>query len=588
MKKILYTIMLLILMYTPIQLSASSVPYESYIKSEGNIRRSSPVYIPVGTIPYDFENPKDLFYSDDTLYVADEDKVIRFDIDGNGFVYSNELMENANGIFVLDGILYVADPDASMVLVFDQNGKLINQYEKPVAPFFGEGTKYAPTNIVISPTNKMYITSEGLTDGIIILNMEGDFLGFYGANESASSIYSFNMMNSGQIGNFFRPTPASVSDIAVDTAGYIYTSTTGLDDSIRKLNVSSSDAYDSNFEYYSTQIFDIWVDQYGNAYTLVNDSDIPSVNVNDVAGNYLFGFSEVTTGSSQLGIFQNPTALTVDDNQKIYVADAGNNQVTVFEPSLVAANIFEGSYLYNSGDLEAANEIWSEFIKFYPDFPMAYDSLGQEAYKNKNYDTALSYFENGTSAEYYSDAKSNIRRLFINEHFQLILLLLILLSIVVYVAKKYVLPKLKVPMVVSQVTEFISFANHVARNPEDGFYQMKYKGKDSYINSIILYVVFFIMLILSFGAKGILFGGVDFADIMVSNLLITYVIMVILILVSQYLVSSIMYGETTMPLLFKSFAYVLVPYIFMSPIIIVLSQVLTLNEEFIIVFLTIM
>ncbi len=586
MKKFL-SILLLIVILSPISLSANSVPYRSFIATnDGAVKPTSPIYLPKGTLPYYFESPSDIYVDEDNvIYVADGNKVIRFTPDGQGLIYENELMEKANGIFVSEQLLYVADPEVEAVFVFDYSGALIDQVLRPDVPSFGSKTKYKPTNVIVSPNQKMYITSEGLTDGIININENGTFLGFYGANDSKESIYSFDMMNSEALGGFFRPTPPSVSDIAVDEAGYIYTSTNGLEDSVRKLNVSSTNVLDGEFETDLDTIEDIWVDQYGNIYTLTAEAEQPSIWVNDPDGNLLFCFTYALSSESSLGVLDTPTAITVDSNQNIYVTDAGLHQVVIYRPSQLANSIFEGSALFNNGELEQANEIWSDFIKYYPDFGLAYESLGQEQYKAKNYEGALDYFEKGSNEELYSNSKNHIRREWLNNNFTILLGLFVLLLVLRYLYKKFLSHKVLAKIDDKPFVTAIRFIKHIVRHPEDGFYQLKYKDQGSVLTSTVIYLVFSFIYIFNPLVRGFLFGHLEGGDI---NVVYTFVMMVIvfaLLLVSHSLVSSIMFGEASFKLLYKSFAYVLIPYIIMMPLIVVFSNVLTLNESFIISFM---
>ena len=67
----------------------------------------------------------------------------------------------------------------------------------------------------------MYIAGEGSTNGLIQLNYAGDFLGFYGTNDTNKSWYEklasiFNL-------DLAKTIPVSPQNLAIDEKGSVFT-----------------------------------------------------------------------------------------------------------------------------------------------------------------------------------------------------------------------------------------------------------------------------------------------------------------------------------------------------------------------------
>jgi len=134
----------------------------------------------------DLYYPKDIFYKNSKLYIADSGnfRIVVYDLaTGNIQLIGQDILFTPEGVFVDDNNnIYVADSSAQAVYLFDESGTLIRQYTRPNSILFGVNTNYMPKKVVVDKRGNLYIVSEGTAEGIIQLSREGDFLGFFGSN----------------------------------------------------------------------------------------------------------------------------------------------------------------------------------------------------------------------------------------------------------------------------------------------------------------------------------------------------------------------------------------------------------------------
>ena len=139
--------------------------------------------------------PQDIFVKDDGLYIADTGnaRILHYDIKtGDVKEYGKDTLSSPTGVFVANnGDLYAADNTNESVYVFSSDGKLINTYARPTTATFGTNTQYIPSKVAVNNSGILYIVSEGSYDGMVQLDREGNFLGYYGYNNNPMSVTEY-------------------------------------------------------------------------------------------------------------------------------------------------------------------------------------------------------------------------------------------------------------------------------------------------------------------------------------------------------------------------------------------------------------
>ena len=142
-----------------------------------------------------FSKPQDLLTAaDGRVYIADQgngrivvltpdltlDRVI------NGYVDGGETAAFAEpaGLYLSpEGHLYVCDSASGRVLVLDEENRLIRTLEKPDTDLLDKDTVFRPIRVVADTTGTTYVACYGIYQGLIAYDEQGQFSGFFGANQ---------------------------------------------------------------------------------------------------------------------------------------------------------------------------------------------------------------------------------------------------------------------------------------------------------------------------------------------------------------------------------------------------------------------
>ena len=131
----------------------------------------------------------------------------------------------------------------------------------------------------------------------------------------------------------------------------------------------------------------------------------------------------------------------------------------------------------------------------------------------------------------------------------------------------------------------ICYAGHFMKKPADAAYGINAEGRENWLVSTFLLVVFIVEYVIAKYTCGFLMKGMN--DVMEGRYEIfsdvgTILVVMIALTVGTYLVCTINEGEGTVKKIYTYFCYCLVPYIVLTPIVYILSHILTNNELFLI------
>ncbi|MDP3130766.1 MAG: hypothetical protein Q8N15_05525, partial [Bacillota bacterium] len=198
MKKLLCLSLLLLLSATFLPVARVSAdtafwhdhyPYDTYtVDYRGWLTYTQTAYVPLGIVnaPGTLLTPEDLFVRDGLFYVADTGhaRIAVFDYEGALVAeIGADVLDRPTGVFVSeDGFVYVADKGTSLVSKFSIDGTFIRDYGRPVEPLFGASSLYVPVKVVVGAGENIYVIGDGSTSGVIQLNYDGSFLGYFGVN----------------------------------------------------------------------------------------------------------------------------------------------------------------------------------------------------------------------------------------------------------------------------------------------------------------------------------------------------------------------------------------------------------------------
>lgn len=601
MKKLrrIFAMLLCLVMMAGMTASAET-PYKTYtVDGYGYVLETQSAYNPLAAITKvgetAFVSPMDMAIGKDgNLYIADAGAhvILICSRDGEQVGSIGEgVLQTPTGVYVTeDGTVYVADKDAKKVFVFDAQGNVTAEYGKPDSPIYGNSMDFKPTKVVANKTGTMYIICEGNMNGIVQLSPVegGSFLGYFGTNYTSLSPFQMIqrvILTDAQRAQMLSNIPSTPTNLHIDDTGLIYTVTQGdKETSLKKLNIAGKNLLDSD-PYYADLPAAVTTGNYNNI--LVADSDGYIYEYNE-DGELLFMFGGRDDGRQRVGLCNKVEAIAVDEDDRIYLLDSDKKQIHIFEPTEFTNLLHESLYLFSKGQYTQSKEPLSKVLQMNSMFDYANQAMGHAYLQEENYEQALKYFRLAKSFEGYSDAFWEVRNIWIRNY--LVAAVLAIAAVIVLIrCGKSLYRKKYANRPTTQTGEHIllgqlRYSLYFMRHPMDGCYGVKKEGKNSWWCANILLGTFILFSILEKYCSGFLVKTVREGRYDLITDIGKVLVIFIGLTACNYLVVTIHEGEGFFKDLYCAYAYCLTPYIVIKPFVILLSNVLTYNEVFLISF----
>ena len=287
MKRITSLLLCALLLMSVLAVTASAnAPYATYTYSaQGQVLTSPTAYVPdtivdssyMGVSPA-IDDPRDLFIGPDLkVYIVDaaNNRVVVLDRYYKlQFYITNVTNEhgvpdsfnNPSGVFANEDNIYVCDTDNNRIIMFDTEGNYIKIIPKPESSLFEEGSIYKPIACVADDYGRLFVVSSTTYQGIIVLNDNGDFYGFIGAQKvtiSALQILWRKIQTDEQREQSEEYVSTEFNNISIDKDNFIYVTTSSIQESqqqgainskskssdyapVKKLNASGADVMKRN------------------------------------------------------------------------------------------------------------------------------------------------------------------------------------------------------------------------------------------------------------------------------------------------------------------------------------------------------
>lgn len=581
----------------------ASTPYKTYtVNGYDAYVETQTAYTPMGIVTKvgdeSFSGASDLIVDKSgKMYICDtgNKRIIVSDKEGNLIrIIGQDVLETPLGIYVTEqGLIYVADESKESVCVFDQSGQLLMEYKKPNHPLYGGDNTYKPQKVVVDKRGNIYIISKGNSNGIIQMSPaeNGTFLGYFGVNDARMDLiegFKDLIFTEEQKSQLKRKEPAAASNLTIDKKGLVYTITQGDGvNSVKKLNMAGKNIL-GNMPY-DTYPSDITVGDINNIFVVSKDGYIYEYTSE---GNLLFVFGGRDNGDQRVGLFKSVSSITTDKEGNIYVLDQEKNEIQIFEPTEFTNLVHEALVLYEGGHYLESKVPWSHVIEMNSLFDFAYKGLGEALFKEENYEQALSAYRQGKAYSGYSDAFWEVRNVWLkNNLVQIFIALMIIL--LCYQLLKIINKRTSFFKPINKLTNRlknkklfreINFLWYFIKKPADGYYGIKRENKVSLLSTHILVIIFILIHLWGTYGSGFLFKTVadGYFDIVTDIFSIVGILGVVI--VCHYLVSTITEGEGKLKDVYSGFVYSLMPIFLIKPVCIILTNVLTYNESFIIEF----
>lgn len=580
----------------------AETPYRTYtVDGYGYVLETQSAYNPASAITKvgetSFVTPMDMAIGNDgNLYIADSGAhvVMVSTVGGEEVRMIGEgTLQSPTGVFVSDDDkVYIADKDAKKVFVYDLEGNLLNEYGKPDSPIYGNTMDFRPIKVVANSTGTMYVICEGNMNGIVQISPVegGSFLGYFGTNYTSLSPFQILqrlILTDAQRAQMLSNIPSTPTNLHIDEDGLIYTVTQGDKDmALKKLNIAGKNMLDSD-PYWADLPAAVTTGQYHNM--LVADSDGYIYEYNE-EGELLFMFGGRDDGRQRIGLCNKVEAIAVDTSDRIYLLDSDKRQVHIFTPTEFTNLLHEALYLFSKGRYTESKEPLEKVLQMNSMFDYANQAMGHAYLQEENYTEALRYFKLAKSADGYSDAFWEVRNIWIRNYLVTAVAIIVVLAVAYSLYRKRQLIKYgadgaparlsqKIPLVGN-----LKYSLHFMRHPFDGCYGVKREGRASFACANILIAAYIIISIIEKYFSGFLVKTVREGRYDIITDIGTVLVIFIGLTLCNYLVVTINEGEAFLKELYCAYAYCLTPFVIIKPFVVILSNVLTYNEVFLISF----
>ena len=525
--------------------------------------------------------PQDMLVSNGVLYIADtgNGRVVLYDLTTKEVTEwgVGELTSPAGLYLTKNGQLFVADNVGGEVVLFNEKGKVEQRYGRPTTATFGSDATYRPSKIVVNAAGTVYIVSEGSFDGMIQLDEKGEFLGYFGYNNNPLTLWDYiaeYLFTDEMKEQLTNRVPYSFKNTAIDEKGMIYTVTQSASgNALKKHDVAGHNLF-PNKMVDEKDFVDVCIGPGKRVYTVTGTGLLFEY---DADGEVLFTFGGRAIAEERNGVFTTVSAITCDEEGRLYVLDAERGLVHIMKATDYARNYHDAIDRYNVGDYKGSALLWQHIMAVGGTSFYAENYLGQCLYEQGDYENAAVHYKLAGNIDGYSDAYWQIR----NDDIA-VLLPYILAAIAIFVIARFLIERFYDP------EERVKKANiwkddtkmlfKVLKHPIDTFYDIRRENKGHMITAFALYVVEYLLFMAYFLGSGFVLIGNSAQDASVLFLSCIFWAPIMLFVISNFLVCEVGEGKARFRDVFISTAYVLSPFVVLMPFAIAISHMITGNE----------
>lgn len=508
---------------------------------------------------------------------------------------------NPQGVFVVNpkdgdnGEIWVCDTDHNRLVVFDrvtfEFKKIIDQ---PQSQLFDDDAVYKPVAMAIDQYGRIYVVSSTTYQGIIVMDSDGEFVGFIGAQAvtiSAWQILWRKLQTDEQKKVSAKLISTEYNNISITDDGFVYVTTSSIAESsvqsaingksksgtylpVKLLNPSGEEIMRRNGFWppageidYSTDS----TDTYHGVSTITDvavgpektwsiiDEKRQKIYTYDFNGNLLFAFGDK---GSLLGSISNIEAICYQGDT-LLVLDKGNDGcIVVYERTKYGDLLIQAISAQNSLDYDEAIDCWKEVLQRNSNFDAAYVGIGNAMYRSGSYKDALAMYEVAYDTENWSEAYKEVRKEWMSKWFLLVIVLIV--GVIVGVIKWFQYAA-KVNKRVSTdgrakktFGQELIYGFYVIFHPFDGFYDLKHEHRGSVRASL----VFIAVAVLTFFYQGVGQGYVLNPTGKVTTImtqLISVAVPLILFVLANWCLTTLFDGEGSFKDIFIATSYSLLP-----------------------------
>ena len=616
--------------------SASSA-YQTYTYSiNGDALYSPDAYTAAGSFDYqemglseNFKTPKDLITDDEgKIYIADSQNNRIVILNSNYRLYKTistftseragnlDALSNPQGVFVSEDEIWVCDTGNYRLVVFDRDGNYKRIVDAPSNQLISI-EEYVPIAMAIDQYGRIYVISSATSQGVIVLDSNGGFVGFIGAQKVSISAWEiiwrrFQTDEEKKLSNSNVAT--GFDNICISSDGFIYVTSASLEPSkiesaikskatvgtnmpVKLLNPAGDEIMRRNGFWppagevdFSTSSKDSKKGIPTGASTIIDvavgpektwtiaDSKRQKLYTYDYNGNLLFAFGDKGVF---LGNIASVVAICYQGDNLLVLDNGDGGCLTVYERTPYGDLLLEAIAAENALDNQYAIQCWQSVLQSNSNFDAAYIGIGSSLYRSGEYEEALSYYEKAYDTENWSQSYKEVRKEWMSDWFIVMVLGIILVIVAVL---KFLGWAAKVNKRVSTngkekktFGQELLYGFYVIFHPFDGFYDLKHEKRGSVRASF----VFLGLTVLTFFYQGVGKGYVmnptgDVSSVFTQLGLV--LLLVVLFVVGNWCLTTLFEGEGSMKDIFIAVCYSLLPMILLIAPATLASNWVTVDE----------
>ncbi len=573
-------------------------------------------YKVTATIGYDLGmvTPVDMVIRNDQLYILDtghgeaafgNTRLLVLDKDYN--LVETKYFKNLNGTpFKFndvrglwiddDGLVYICDRLGHMVYIFDKEGVIAQSLPKPQSAMVTyKNEEYLPMKILTDHLGVIYVQVENDYRGIIMMEKDGTFLGYFGSNEVSRSIGTIFQQiidafrTKAQEERIAQSLPSEYSNFCIDEAGaFIYGvrgSTQDMKELIRKINCKSNNVLDNKEQFGDISLTSVGGQLMKTNFNAITVDERGFITAFDSTWQRLFQYTPEGTEmyifggkGTQEGTFTDGTDLE-SWGDKLLVLDEVYATVTVLEPTTFGYNVRLGESYYHDGDYAASMEPFKAVVSECMNYEFGYRGIGKAYYMQKDYKAAMDAFYLAHDQENYSMAFKMYRGEVLNTLTVPILIVVVVLVLFVlvlsFLKKKGVIKEKKLVLDESGKGKYVL---HTMLHPIEGYEEMRYNHKHSFLIANIAVFFFFFSSAIRALYSGFIFNGKNGQNYNVIFTIVGVVGALALFVLVNWLMSTFQEGKGTLKNVWIYMAYATIPYTITTLLYTLLSNCLTADE----------
>ena len=618
--------------------AGASSAYQTYTYSiNGQALYSPDAYSANKSVDYtqmglekNFNNPGDMVTDkNEKVYIADTgnnrivvlSRYFEYEFEISTFINSQgteDSLAAPQGVFVTDEAIWVCDTDKNRLVRFDLQGNFEKIIDAPESQLFDSSDVYKPVAMAIDQYGRIYVVSSTTYQGIIVMDSNGQFVGFVGAQAVTISAWEiiwrrFQTDEQKKLSESLVST--EFNNIDITDEGFIYVTTSSIKASsvegaingksksgqympVKLLNPAGDEimrrngfwppageidfrSMDSNYSGVST-VTDVAVGP-EKTWTII-DSKRNKLYTYDFNGNLLFAFGDK---GSMLGSISNIEAVTYQDDTML-VLDKGSNTIIVYERTEYGDMLIGAIAAENSLDYNYAISCWEKVLQRNSNFDAAYVGIGNALYRSGQFEESLEYYETAYDVDNWTNSYKEVRKEWMSTWF--ILLLVAIIAGIVLVVKFFGWAA-KVNKRVSTdgkarktFGQELIYGFYVMFHPFDGFYDLKHEHRGSVRASLVFVALTIVTFFYQSVGQGYVMNPTGAYSTIWAQA-ISVLVPLFLFVLANWCLTTLFEGEGSFKDIFIATSYSLVPVILLTIPTTFFSNFVTTTEASIISFI---